>query len=118
MTTEPNHLPLAPEVKRLEYETIHSLLPTAEVKNMWSFASTPLYTFLVWCLGTGTTLTFYHSSQLQNQNMLQHQEQLQNSTFYTCFIFQVTLKKEVLPYMGGKSSTGRIHQKNRYIKNI
>jgi hypothetical protein len=33
----------------------HSLQSSAEVKNEWSYASTPLYTFMVW---TGKNFTF------------------------------------------------------------
>jgi hypothetical protein len=28
----------------------------ANVKNEWSFTSSPLYTFMAWCLGRGATL--------------------------------------------------------------
>jgi len=37
-------------------EADHSPLPSAKVKNAWSYTSTPLYVFIAWCLVKGTTL--------------------------------------------------------------
>lgn len=87
-TTETIHLSLAPEIRRLECETNHPFLPTAEFKNVWCFTSTPLYILLVCCLGRETT---------------------------TSFIFWKSQKRSVY-YMGGKNRTERIHQKRH--KNI
>jgi hypothetical protein len=36
-------------VKRWEREADHSLPYNAEVKNAWSYTSTPPYTFMAWC---------------------------------------------------------------------
>jgi hypothetical protein len=41
---------LSLELKRLGREADHSLPCSAEVKNAWSYTSTPQYTFMVWCL--------------------------------------------------------------------
>jgi hypothetical protein len=37
-------------VKQLEYEADHSPPSSAEVKNEWSYTSTPQYVFTAWCL--------------------------------------------------------------------
>jgi hypothetical protein len=37
-------------VKRLGYEDDHSPPPSSEVKNAWSYTSTPQYAFMAWCL--------------------------------------------------------------------
>jgi hypothetical protein len=37
-------------LKRPGREANHSLLFNAEVKNAWSYTSTPQYVFMVWCL--------------------------------------------------------------------
>jgi hypothetical protein len=37
-------------VKRLRREAGHSPPPIAEVKNTWSYTSTPQYVFMAWCL--------------------------------------------------------------------
>jgi hypothetical protein len=37
-------------VKRLRREAGHSPLSSAEVKNAWSYISTPQYVFMAWCL--------------------------------------------------------------------
>jgi hypothetical protein len=37
-------------VKRPEHEDNHSPLSRVEVKNAWSYTSTPPYVFMVWCL--------------------------------------------------------------------
>jgi hypothetical protein len=39
-------------VKRPASEADHSSPSTAEVKNAWSYISTPKYVFMVWCLVT------------------------------------------------------------------
>jgi len=36
---------LAPGIKRAEHEADHSPQPSVEVKNMWSYTSTPPYVF-------------------------------------------------------------------------
>jgi hypothetical protein len=36
-------------VKRPEREADHSLPSSPEVKNAWSYTSTPQYVFIVWC---------------------------------------------------------------------
>jgi hypothetical protein len=41
---------LSPEVKRLGREADHSSISGAEVKNAWSYTSTPQYVFMVWYL--------------------------------------------------------------------
>jgi hypothetical protein len=46
------------EVKRSGREADHSSPYSAEVKNAWTYNSTPQYVFMAWCLGTGTTLPF------------------------------------------------------------
>jgi hypothetical protein len=58
----------SPGIKRPEHEANHSPPFSAEVKNGWSFTSTPPYVFTAWCslthkirlldwyLNTGTTL--------------------------------------------------------------
>jgi hypothetical protein len=38
------------EVKRPGREADHSPTSSAEVKNAWSYTSTPLYVFMAWCL--------------------------------------------------------------------
>jgi hypothetical protein len=46
-------------VKRPGCEADHSPPSSAELKNAWSYTSTPQYTFMAWCLvkkGTGTIL--------------------------------------------------------------
>jgi hypothetical protein len=48
-------------VKRSGREADHSSPPIAEVKNAWSYASTPPYIFMAWCLvkhRDNFTLTF------------------------------------------------------------
>jgi hypothetical protein len=37
-------------VKWLEHESDHSPPSSAEVKNAWSYTSTPPYVFMAWCL--------------------------------------------------------------------
>jgi hypothetical protein len=44
---------LSSEVKRQEREAGHSPPSSAEVKNGWSYTSTPPYVFLEWCLIKG-----------------------------------------------------------------
>jgi hypothetical protein len=44
---------LSLEVKQLRCEADHSLPSSPEVKNAWSFISTPPYIFMVWYLSTG-----------------------------------------------------------------
>jgi hypothetical protein len=39
-----------PRIKRPENEAHHSPLSSAEVRNAWSYASTPPYAFIAWCL--------------------------------------------------------------------
>jgi hypothetical protein len=39
-----------PWIKRPGREADHSPPPSAEVKNAWSYTSTPPYIFMVWCL--------------------------------------------------------------------
>jgi hypothetical protein len=39
-----------PGVKRPGREADHSPQSTAEIKNAWSYTSTPQYIFMVWCL--------------------------------------------------------------------
>jgi hypothetical protein len=55
-------VPVAPSlvVKRPEREADHSPPCSAEVKNVWSYTSTPQYGFMAWCSvkSTGTTLHF------------------------------------------------------------
>jgi hypothetical protein len=51
----PNHLShgyreFFPRVKQLWREADHSPPPSAEVKNVWSYTSTPSYVFMTWCL--------------------------------------------------------------------
>jgi hypothetical protein len=41
---------LSAVVKRPGLETDHSPPPSAEVKNVWNYASTPPYVFMKWCL--------------------------------------------------------------------
>jgi hypothetical protein len=41
---------VSPGVKRPGYEADHSPLASAEVKKMWTSASTPPYAFMAWCL--------------------------------------------------------------------
>jgi hypothetical protein len=41
---------LSPGIKRSGCEANQSLPPIAEVKNTWSYTSTPLYVFMPWCL--------------------------------------------------------------------
>jgi len=41
---------LSLEVKRPDQEADHSPPSSAEVKNAWSYKSTPQYVFLTWCL--------------------------------------------------------------------
>jgi hypothetical protein len=41
---------LSPVVKRLEFVADHSPPYNAEVKNSWSYTSTPQYVFMAWCL--------------------------------------------------------------------
>jgi hypothetical protein len=41
---------LSPWVKRPGHEANHLPPSSAEVKNTWSYTSTPLYVFMAWCL--------------------------------------------------------------------
>jgi hypothetical protein len=41
---------LFPRVKQLGYEADYSPPPSSEVKNSWSYASTPSYVFMTWSL--------------------------------------------------------------------
>jgi hypothetical protein len=41
---------LSPAVKRPGSESNQSLVPTAKVKNVWSYISTPPYVCMTWCL--------------------------------------------------------------------
>jgi hypothetical protein len=41
---------LSPGVKQLGHEVYHSPASSAEVKNAWSYTTTPPYIFMVWCL--------------------------------------------------------------------
>jgi hypothetical protein len=53
---------LSVEVKRPEREVDHSFPSSAEVKNAWSYTSTPQYALMAWCSvnkGTGTTLPLH-----------------------------------------------------------
>jgi hypothetical protein len=47
-------------VKRPGREAHHSPPSSAEIKNVWSYTSTPQYTFMAWCSvkSTGTTFPF------------------------------------------------------------
>jgi hypothetical protein len=60
----PGSYPMVPgtlymEVKRPGREDDHSPPSSAEVKNTWSYTSTPQYIFMVWCLlSTGTNLPY------------------------------------------------------------
>jgi hypothetical protein len=50
------------EVKRPGREADHSPPPSAEVKNAWSYISTPQYAFMAWCLvkhRDNFTFTYY-----------------------------------------------------------
>jgi hypothetical protein len=40
---------VSPAVKQPKREADHSLLSSAEVKNAWSYTSTPPYVFTAWC---------------------------------------------------------------------
>jgi hypothetical protein len=51
----PGALPLV--VKRQGREADHSPPCSAEVKNAWSYTSTPQYVFMVWCLVKRTDFT-------------------------------------------------------------
>jgi hypothetical protein len=42
------------------HEADHSPSSSAEVKNAWSYTSTPPYTFMVWCLMKSTGTLPYH----------------------------------------------------------
>jgi hypothetical protein len=51
--------------KLLGHEADHSHPSSAEVKNAWSYTSTPLYAFMTWCsvkksTGTSLPLLFMH----------------------------------------------------------
>jgi hypothetical protein len=46
-------------VKRPGHEADRSPPSSAELKNAWSYTSTPQYVFIAWCLITGTTLPFF-----------------------------------------------------------
>jgi hypothetical protein len=51
---------VSPDVKRPRREADHSPASTAEVKNAWSYTSTPPYVFMAWYLvkyGNSSTLT-------------------------------------------------------------
>jgi hypothetical protein len=50
-------------VKRPGREVDHSPPSSAEVKNAWSYISTPQYAFMAWCSvkGTGTPLSYFPS---------------------------------------------------------
>jgi hypothetical protein len=49
-------------VKRLGREAAHSPPSSAEVKNAWSYNSTPQYVFMAWCLVKHRDkFTFYHA---------------------------------------------------------
>jgi apolipoprotein N-acyltransferase len=37
-------------VKQLRHEADHSTVSNDEVKNVWSYTSTPQYVIMVWCL--------------------------------------------------------------------
>jgi hypothetical protein len=55
-------------VKRPGREADHSSPSTAEVKNAWSYTSSPQYVFMAWCLvkhrGQGQPFMYaYHSSR-------------------------------------------------------
>jgi hypothetical protein len=53
---------LSPGVKRPRREADHSPATSAEVKNAWSYTSTPQYVFMAWCLvrhRDNFTFTFY-----------------------------------------------------------
>jgi len=52
---------LSPWIKRPGHEAEDSAPPSAEVKNVWTYTSTPPYVFTAWCLvkhRTNFTLTF------------------------------------------------------------
>jgi hypothetical protein len=59
-------------VKRPEREVDHSPPSSAEVKNTWSYTSTPQYAFMAWCSvkeSTGSTLTLtftFHLYKCEN----------------------------------------------------
>jgi hypothetical protein len=46
-------------VQRLGREAEHSPPSSAEVKNVWSYTSTPQYVFTAWCLVKHRDFTFY-----------------------------------------------------------
>jgi len=50
---DPTHNPMGTWVQRPKREGNHSPPPIAEVKNTWSYTSTPSYVFMAWCLSTG-----------------------------------------------------------------
>jgi hypothetical protein len=41
---------LIPEVKWLGHEADHLPPSSSEIKNVWSYTSTPQYAFMAWCL--------------------------------------------------------------------
>jgi hypothetical protein len=51
------------KIKQLGNKTDHPLLPSAEVKNEWSYTSTPPYFFTAWYLST-RALYLYYSLQM------------------------------------------------------
>jgi hypothetical protein len=78
-------------IKQLGHEADHSPPPSAEVKNAWSYTSTPQYVFMAWCLVKQLTLdTLLVSSKLPSfffggpQNVKIRQKCLKTSHLSLC----------------------------------
>jgi hypothetical protein len=63
-------LALSLEVKRPGREADHSLPSSAEVKNAWSYTSTPQYFFMAWCLVKHRdNFTFHQNTEVNSSTL-------------------------------------------------
>jgi hypothetical protein len=62
-----------PGIECMEHKADHSLLSNVEVKNAWSYTSTPPYAFIV-CIGKNSIFTFkgITTATLPMNNTLEH----------------------------------------------
>jgi hypothetical protein len=96
---------LSLEVKRLGHKAEHSPPPSAEVKNVCSYTSTPQYTSMAWCSikNTGTTLPLCMVSEhihTHHRNYVLLQEDTYSSTCVHHFCPSTHYCCQVTPHPG------------------
>jgi hypothetical protein len=79
-------------VKQLRYEADHLPPSSAEVKNAWSYTSTPPYVFMAWCLVKHRDNFTFIFISISNAKITKNSSVFSNSEY----LRKITLFKKIL----------------------